>query len=184
MKLDLEKIKILIGNKNNKTKLIVIIGLVGILLIMLSEFLPKGSSNNSTDIKVISSNNPASLSNYKETTQKDLESIISKIEGVGRCSVMVTFDTSAESVYAYDSTSEFGDKNEKREYSYIIIKGEKGEEPILVKEIQPKVKGVIVVCEGGESSKVREDIISSISSAFSIASNKISISKMTTNKER
>lgn len=176
--------KELLQDKNNKMKVIVVIGLIGILLIMLSEFLPSGSDKKASQKSNASAVEQTPISTYKEQTEADLEKIISKIEGVGQCAVMVTFETSAENVYAYNSTSEFGEKNEKREYNYIIIEKNNNEEPIVVKEIQPKVKGVIIVCEGSDNSKVKEAVIDSVTSAFSIASNKISISKMENNKER
>lgn len=181
--MNLVKLKELFQNKNNKMKVIVIIGLAGIMLIMLSEFIPSmaGKSKSEKDTPTA---DHTSIRTYKEQTETDLSTIISKIEGAGKCSVMVTFETSAENVYAYNSSTEFGEKNEKREYNYIIIDDNSKEEPIVVKEIQPKVKGVIIVCEGGDNSKVKEAIIDSVTSAFSIASNKISISKMANNKER
>lgn len=178
------KIKEFFQDKNNKMKVIVVIGLVGILLIMLSEFLPSSSNKEKKEEPSASKSQQTSIVSYKQQTEEDLQSIISKIEGAGQCSVMVTFETSAENVYAYNSSSEFGEKSEKREYNYIIIEDEKNEKPIVVKEIQPKVKGVIIVCEGGDNGKVREAIINSVTSVFGIASNKISINKMANNKER
>lgn len=179
------KMKELFQNKNNKMKVIVVIGLVGILLIMLSEFIPVRSKEEKTkEQNAQNTSQTASIVTYKEKTERDLETIISQIDGAGKCAVMVTFETSAENVYAYNSSTEYGEKNEKREYNYIIIEDEKKQEPIVVKEIQPKVQGVIIVCEGGENSKVKEAVIRSITSAFNIASNKISISKMAENKER
>lgn len=171
-----EKILEFFKDKNNKIKVVVLIGLVGILLIMASEFLPKKSVTEKASDK--SPRSSTSMSTYKEETQKKLEEIISKIDGVGKCSVFVTFENTSESVYAYNSSSETNEKGEKKQYDYVILDGENGDEPMLVKEIEPKVKGVVVVCEGGENSAVRSSIIECVTSAFVISSNRISVNKM------
>lgn len=176
--MNLSKLKAFFEHKNNKMKGIVVLGLLGMLLILLSEVIPSFTGKKSEKSQAPAESAVSSVTTYKEQAENALSAIISKIDGVGKCAVMITFETSAENVYAYNSTSEYGEKNEKREYNYVIIEDQNKQEPIVVKEIQPKVKGVIVVCEGGENSKVQAAVIDSVTSAFGIASNKISISKM------
>lgn len=178
-----EKILEFFKDKNNKIKVVVIVGLVGVLLIMVSEFLPKKDTDNS-DSAQGASKSSVSFTSYKEDTQKQLQKIISEIDGVGKCSVYVTFENTSESVYAYNSTSETDEKGEKKEYDYVILNGKNGDEPMLVKEVEPKVKGVVVVCDGGDNLTVRSSIIDSVTSAFVISSNRIAVNKMATNKER
>lgn len=178
-----EKILEFFKDKNNKIKVVVIVGLVGVLLIMVSEFLPKKDKDTGS-IEKGATQSSAAFITYKEETQKQLQKIISEIDGVGKCAVFVTFENTSESVYAYNSTLETNDKGEKKEYDYVILNGENGDEPMLVKEVEPTVKGVVVVCEGGDNSAVRSSIIDSVTSAFVISSNRIAVNKMATNKER
>lgn len=125
-----------------------------------------------------------SVDEYKKDIQKELEKIITQIDGAGKCSVMVTFDNATENVFAYNSTREKDDKGEKQRNEYVIVKNNGDETPIVVKEIQPSIRGVIVVCEGGDNVKVKQDITESISCVFSIPSSRISVNKMSVNKER
>lgn len=176
-----DKISAFFKEKNNRIKLITIIGLVGIALIMLSESIPKDSTEKVSSGKESSS---VSVDEYKRDIQKELEKIITQIDGAGKCSVMVTFDNATENVFAYNSTREKDDKGEKQSNEYVIVKNNGDETPIVVKEIQPSIRGVIVVCEGGDNVKVKQDITESISCVFSIPSSRISVNKMSVNKER
>ncbi|MCC8023399.1 MAG: hypothetical protein LIO46_06465 [Clostridiales bacterium] len=178
--MDFKKIKTYLGDKDNKIKLIVALGLAGILCILMSEYISFGGSEDKEAQDSVQTAQEISMDSFKETTEQQLGEIIGKIDGVGRCEVMVTIENSSEQVYAYDSSSEQGENSSKNEYKYIIINGEDGEEALLVKEIQPKIRGVIVVCEGGDNIAVQEKIISSVTAVFDISSNRVSINKMAT----
>lgn len=175
-----DKISAFFKEKNNRIKLITIIGLVGIVLIMLSENIPKENK----EVSNTGGNSSVSVDEYKRSVQNELQKIIAQIDGAGKCSVMVTFDNATENVFAYNSTREKDENGEKQSHEYVIVKSNGEETPIVVKEIQPSIRGVIVVCEGGDSIEVKQDIIESISCVFAIPSNRISVNKMSSNKER
>ena len=86
----LEKIK-----RDKRFAAIVCIGLVGIILLTLSELMPQKSdakqsekSENTTDIR----------DSYEEDIEKRLTSIVSSINGAGRTEVMVTLASGDENV--------------------------------------------------------------------------------------
>ena len=48
---------------------------------------------------------------------------------------------------------------------------------MLLKVIEPNIRGVAIVCDGGENAAVRENIINAVSAVLDIKTNKISVSK-------
>lgn len=162
----LEKIK-----RDKRIAIIVCIGLVGIILLTLSELMPQKSdakqnekSENVTDIR----------DSYEENIEKRLTSIVSSIDGAGRTDVMVTLASGDENVYAVKEKSSDGSK----EREYIVIDSDKNESGLLLKVIEPEIRGVAIVCEGADSAKIRQEIISSVSAVLGISTNRISIAKI------
>lgn len=162
----LEKIK-----RDKRIAAIVSIGLVGIILLTLSELIPQKSdakqnekTENVTDIR----------DSYEENIEKRLTSIVSSIDGAGRTEVMVTLASGDENVYAVKEKSSDGSK----EREYIVIDSDKNESGLLLKVIEPEIRGVAIVCEGADSAKIRQEIVSSVSAVLGISTNRISIAKI------
>ena len=81
--------------KDKKAFFTVIIGIAGMLLVLLSE-LPLFSSASEKKTE-------ESTSYYNRSIEADTEKLISKIKGVGKVNVMLTYDSSQETVWAKDS---------------------------------------------------------------------------------
>lgn len=109
---------------------------VGLLLVALS-------SVNKTEVT-----DSADLSEYKEELEERLERLCSEVDGVGRCTVMVTFSRGEENTY----------------------KGSK-----LTESRPPEVLGVTVVCDGGDNATVRARLTEMLSALFGIGSNRIAV---------
>ncbi len=156
--------------KDKKMLVLIAIGLAGMLLILLSE------TGSETERK--SENSEYIVLNESELAA-ELEKLIENIDGAGKTKVMITFDCYEETVYAYDlreNISEDGDRDSEREY--ILIDSGQTQQGLKLKMISPVVKGVAVVCQGGNSSVIREQITSAVSALFDISSNKISVALM------
>ena len=117
---------------------------------------------------------------YEESLEKRLSSIISDIEGVGRCTVMVTLENGWESVFSQETenSSQASDSgtsfNEKRS---MVIVNDDGEATVLEKQLEPKIRGVIVVCEGAENPIVSERVIGALKAALGLSGANISVVK-------
>ena len=161
--------------KDKKLLLIVTAGILGIVFIVLSEVIPK-SSYKKTET---GEQNKDSVSSYEETLEKRLESIISSVDGAGRVQVMVTLDTSVQTQYAKDEkeNSKNGDKTSEKSYEkkYVLTDDDSG---VVLKTTEPEVRGVIVVCDGGDNAAVKNSITSAVRAALSVDSNKITVLKM------
>lgn len=167
-----ESLKKFYNSSQSKIKIITIIGLVGILLIFFSDTF---SGNKSTQDDTAKDYNYAE---YTKNLEIELEELISSIDGVGACKVMITLENTAESVYATDTETKNDEKSVNEKDEYVIYDSDKGEAPVLIKEYFPRVQGVTVVCGGGDSIAVKEKIIESVTSLFNIPANRVSVSKI------
>ena len=102
--------------------------------------------------------------------------MISSIQGAGRAKVMVTLESSDENVYAVEEKS----NDSSYENSVVIVENDDGENGILLKVTQPRIRGVAVVCAGGASPTVRQSIIDTLTAVLDISSARISIATMKT----
>lgn len=155
---------------DKKLKAALVIGLTGMLLLGLSEAVPKENKAEKAE--------NVSYADYNDELEEKTQQIISSIDGVGECRVMITLKNSNESVYAknYQENSNAG--NYSHESEYVLYDGDNGEEPVLIKEYFPEVKGVVVVCSGADSVTVRENVINCISALYGIPTTKISVTKL------
>lgn len=167
-------IKIFTEKNNKSVYFIFLLGALGILLITLSDLFPEKSNENGNP----DTENRFESYNQEEILENRIEEIISKISGAGKTSVMVTFDSSKEYFYAKDSSEDSNPEEKKREYEFVVIEDNDGEKPIVIKSEEAKIRGVLVICEGGDNPSVREKIIEALCALLDIPSNCVSVAKM------
>lgn len=163
---------------NNLKNLIIFAGILGIALIFISSFIGKETEKTETPVSEIKT----TAEDYAKQLEKDLEEIISNISGAGKTSILITIDREIESVYQTDTDTTAKADSESSQQSNksttVIIKGKNStEEPIKITEIMPKVKGVLVVCEGADSSVVKQNVIESVRTVLGVASSRVSVQK-------
>ena len=156
--------------KDKKAFFTVILGITGMMLILLSE-LPLFSGGEKKEAK-------ETESYYAQELEENTQRLISQIQGAGKVSVMLTYDTSEEIVWAkdIDSKSEGDGKSDTSE-KHIIIDADSGETGLEIKVVYPKIRGVAVVCTGGDDPVVQSEIKALLSALFDIGSNRISIAR-------
>ena len=160
-----EKIK-----KDKKSLLIAVIGLLGMLLVSASELMP--DSENIQEQK-------QSVYSYESSDERaELERLIGEIKGAGKVSVMLTYEGTAENVYANNMSVQTNNEENRSEEEHIILDKGNTEDGLLVKSIFPRVTGVAVVCEGGGSATVKNEITQMLKALYNISSSNISISEM------
>ena len=162
----LEKIK-----RDKRVALIVCVGLAGIILLTLSELIPQKSAPNENSKETAVSD---IRDNYEKDIEERLTSIVSSINGAGRTEVMITLASGDENVYAVKEKISDGTK----EREYVVIESDSNESGLLLKVIEPEIRGVAVVCEGADSANVRQEIVSTVSAVLGISTNRISIAKI------
>lgn len=166
-------------------KLVIALCIGGIALIFLSTFLGgKTSAGDNSSDSTLDTQSFTNLSEYKTAIENDLSKIISKIEGVGSTEVFLTLDNSSENVYAVNqkqssksSSSDGGDESLDTEY-FSLRKSDGSETGMLLKVIEPDVRGVLVVCNGGDNSMIKERVLEAVTKALNISSARVCITKL------
>ena len=145
---------------------------LGIVLLLVSGGVKSETSEKTTESEF------DELSEYADKLEKNLADIISDIDGTGDANVMITFDSSFESIYAYNAGVKGNANTDSRtsEKELVLTEGNGREKnPVLVKKLCPKVKGVLVVCKGGNDERVREKITDAATALFGITSNRVEV---------
>lgn len=159
---------------DKKTVVVIFLGIAGVILLVLSELIPSGdSSKKETEQPELTA---VSCSEYEKEVERRLEGILSQINGAGKVSVMVTLESTVESVYAQQGKQSADSKISENEY--VIIKTDDGEGGILLKTTQPEIRGVAVVCSGGGSAVVRRDITDTVTAVLGISAARVNITAM------
>ena len=140
----------------------IIIAIIIVFLIFFSEFdfFDKPTTNSKTI---------NSFQDYVYGIEKKVEETIANLEGVGKVSVSITFESSIEKKYAYESVTETSNGITTEEL--LLYKGE----PIVINEIMPEIKGVVVVAKGASNAVVRLNIIRSIQILLGVTYDKIEV---------
>lgn len=134
-------------------------------------------------------------SNIKETgaynLESELESILSKIDGVGKVQVLITYSESSQIVAMYNEnknisvteetdseggirTIETTDANKE-----ILLDGSNN--PVTERVIMPKIEGAIIIAEGGGNEVLKTNIVKAVAAATGLATHKVQVFKMSNN---
>lgn len=168
-----DKVINIFQKKDSRNKILIVAAVLGVVLILLSEL-------DFSTPKVEESVQTGDYAQYASTLNDELTSVISSIDGVGDCKVMITLKNTKENVYAENSETSSSDSSNSENNEYVIYNSENGDSPLLLKEEMPQVAGVAVVCSGGDSEAVRERIIDCVCALFDISSSHVSVSKLNT----
>lgn len=128
----------------------------------------------------------------ENSLQTNLENILTKIAGVGKVNVLITYSESSEIVPLYDettsetSTEETDTSGGKRlttdvntQKQAILEENSSGQKGIITQKIvSPKIEGAIITAEGGGNAGVKEQIINAVEAATGLATHKIQVFKM------
>ena len=165
----------------NFVKIAVTVGIIGVLLIFLSDFINVESSPKSEE-SVVSSDD------YAKDLSGDIESFVKNITGDQKVSVLVTLESGTEYIYATkknvdtdvvenrNSNENYNNQtSDKTEESYIIIKTDVGEQPLLLGTIAPSIRGVAIACESGANEAAAEKIRNAICVLLDVTESKVSI---------
>lgn len=199
-----EKLKKLFSkelNENSKKKMETLVAFVIILIITIiaintiwngDKKKDEQSENYDKQLATIEQNEATiETANTGDSLEKNLESILSKIEGVGEVNVLISYVESSEIIAMYNentkntSTQEEDSGggtrivNEIDTQKDIIYKEENGEKvPITQKVISPKIEGAIITAQGASDATVKSNIIQAVEAVTGIATHKIQVFEM------
>lgn len=175
---------------------------IGIIFIIVANFFkdlnggPKsytdsGSPEKATAVSVGSADLKSADPNgdYAKNLEYQLSDILSKINNAGDVSVMITLKSGSEIVPAKDET--VADKitdekdtsggtrtiNETNTADKVVFQNQTGGEskPLIVKQINPEIKGVIVVAEGAKDAKVKLLISQAVQTVLDVPAYRVTV---------
>lgn len=186
------------NNKKNIENLVVFLILLIITIIAINTIWggkkeETNQENGNTSYKKLAENinnsidsNNSQLNEYN--LEENLEDILSKIAGVGKVKVLVTYSETSEVVAMYNekntlNNTEETDTNggvrkiEQTDTDKEIIYEEKNGQktPITQKVIMPKIEGAIVTAEGASNPAIKTNIIQAVSAATGISTYRIQV---------
>ncbi len=139
---------------------------LGVMLILLSRFLPDGKKESQAE--GIGSSDP---SYYSTILEDKIRGLILHVEGIEEAAVLLTLDGSSELVYA-QNTSVSG---EGRTGDYLVVQEDGGEKTVLVSEIYPHIRGVSIVCTNGDDVHIQKKVTELLSASLGISSGRITV---------
>ncbi len=144
--------------KKKKGILLLIFGIVlGLILVI-------GGGDEKTK-STLSNDYTAHINEYTEKTEIKLENLIDNIEGASDVNVMITLESGSEFVYASDDS--------EKEMKHVIVNGEL----VYTKEYLPKIKGVAVVCKGGDRIEVKSKVTELVCSVLGMYSTRVYVTE-------
>ena len=140
--------KIKLSTLLSSDKARIVFVVIGLCAILL--IFISGQFENKKDTKEITKE--MSSSDYCENLKEKLTDMIENLEGVGDAQVLLTLESSYEYIYLDDDKT-------------------------LTKILEPKIRGVAVICAGGNDPVVKERITKLLSTILSVSTSSISVSK-------
>ena len=159
-------------SKDKVVRYLLWIGLAGIVLIALSEIFPREKGKDTAASVTVSGDQ------VEAALEERITALLRQVEGVGSCRVMVTLESGSRAVYAADTVSATGaDGSASLSESYLKVETDTGLVGLLLTHVQPTVKGVAVVCDGGGNAAVQQRVIQVVSTAFHISERRVCVVK-------
>lgn len=160
-----------------KPKVLVFAGLLGMILIFLSSLGGEAKPQKETKGEF-------SPEDYRISLQEDIKKMVSEITGSRNVNVVITLENSIS--YSYADTREETSAAERKDNSdssdmqikegYITLEtADGGEEALLVTANMPEIRGVAIVCEGGDDQYLNEKIKNTVTAALNITSKRVYI---------
>ncbi|MGD8191548.1 stage III sporulation protein AG [Brevibacillus ginsengisoli] len=124
---------------------------------------------------------------YENMYETQLEEILENIIGVGKVEVMVNLDSTPEIIVEKDRDTRSATTNEvdkdkatrnqsdQSRNEKVVVLNAKQEQPVVVKTVKPKVRGVLVVAKGAENIQVKAWITEAVQKVLEVPAYKISI---------
>lgn len=201
LKEQFEKIKSMIvkdneGNSKKKIEnLVVFVIILVITLIVINYVWNDGDKKNANNVKEESSYKQLATTvssvNTKTDLEQKLEDILSKIDGVGKVSVLITYSQSSEVIAMYNETSKSSFTEEedseggKRKIDEtdstkeIIYTEENGVNvPVTQKVINPVIEGAIITAVGANNATIKTNIIQAVEAVTGLPTHKIQVFEM------
>ena len=151
-----------------KKENLVILLLAGILLLIIAMPVKEkeGEETETQNEKKESVPVESDVLVWQEQLQVQLQNLLMEAEGVGKTHVFITFENSGEILVEKDGEETIFEKDAKGNQT-----------PWIAQEKYPKVSGVLVIAQGGDSPVVVQNIQEAVQALFGVDTHKIKVMK-------
>lgn len=168
-----------------------ICGLAGLLLLVIAAPVKQKEQKKTQEEVTVQSQEPTD-EQIRQSYEKQLESVLSKVEGVGTVQVAVAMESTGKKQVEKDSpedtstSSEKGDSGTERTSQTVTTgettvyedTGDGGQTPYISSSTYPEIRGVIVVAQGGGNPVIVQQIQEAVMALFHIEAHEIKVLKM------
>ena len=173
-------------HKNKKNSFLLLILLLGIILMFAGPLLSAPQKTAVTNEEI--EDHPRDIKSETDLGRA-LEQILEHIDGISDVHVFINYAGTKEGVYARShdestrttleedregGTREIEEIN-RREEQVLLRDGGGGEAALLLKEIMPEIKGVMVVARGAENIYLRLEVVRGVQSVLDLPVHRISV---------
>ncbi len=119
------------------------------------------------------------MAQYEQSLESRLSKALSTIEGAGEVAVMITLDGDIEYKYVQNeetkTISNNGTTTSTTTYEPVIVTKNGVSSPITIEQVMPNIKGVIVICNGANNTKVKLNLIKATEVLLGVSAQKIEV---------
>ena len=142
---------------------------------MILLLLPTGGSDS---VQGESASEDFSEERWLQEMQEELADTLSRIEGAGKLTLMLSVEMGMQKELARDSENEIReDQQSSRRETVILSSAGGGEEVVVLRSGYPVFRGAVVVCEGGDQASVKLAVTNAVTALTGLSSDKISVIK-------
>ena len=193
----IEKLKNMFNNKEKRVEnlisflIILVITLIVINKILKGDETPNEDYKNEVGVELASTINEninIQGNNLSNDLEQKLENILTKIDGVGKVSVLLTYKESSSFVPIYNVSSSMsttqetdtsgGTRTTETENKQKDVIKDSNSNVITEKIVMPSIEGAIVTAEGAKDATIKSNIISAVEAVTGVANHKIQVFEM------
>ncbi|MGI6093290.1 MAG: hypothetical protein GX348_03060 [Veillonellaceae bacterium] len=170
---------------------LLLLGILGVILLLIGSVYDGQMSKNNIDkpsemLKTVPV--PSVNRSYEEVLEAKMSNLLSQVRGAGSVAVSITLESSATQEHAKnivketrtiqekDTTGGIRTTVETKENQQILLGKENSvDKPVMVREVKPIIKGVLVIAEGAYDSSVKANLTKAVEAGLGIPSYKITV---------
>lgn len=114
------------------------------------------------------------VGDYCERTERELTDTLAAMKGVGKVKVAIGWESSVEKIIAYATNT----SGSNITTTPTLVQTQGTSAPIVLKELYPKARGVLIICQGGNDVAVKLDIMNAVSAMLDISQAKVNVYAM------
>lgn len=151
----------------------VLLGMAGVVLIYLSSW---GAPPDGEERGQAQPEEALCAGEYRQRLEEDLRRVVRAVTGEDSPEVMVTLENAGSLVYAADENESSSSDGAQRESTHVVLEDSSGaQHGLALKELQPEVKGVVIVSRRAGDPAVRERLVNAARTVLGVPSSRVCV---------